>query len=48
MAKLKKYIIYSKKKVIVALEITPSIAKKLPIIVKSALNNMSVEEQMMF
>ncbi len=31
-----------------ALEITPSIAKKLPIIVKSALNNMSVEEQMMF
>ena len=36
------------KEVIVALEITPSIAEKLPTIVKSALNNMSAEEQMMF
>ena len=38
----------NEEEVVMALEIKPSIVDKLPTMVKSALNNMSTEEQMMF
>lgn len=43
-----RYSICQRLEVVIAPEITPSIAKKLPMVVKSALNNMSAEEQTMF